>query len=156
MWPKSVPILVESKVVDRFIDGLAGSGSGLGLRRYEKGYREYIIHRHRNFDVKRLNTQGPYTLQLATVFVELSTAPRPLHTTGGNPISLPERLQRGGHTVWEYLKAGENNQQNFAIIGPPGSGKTALSISLLSMCAPAILNLPGWRDSSALRQWPLR
>ncbi|MCC6607498.1 MAG: hypothetical protein IT327_30105 [Anaerolineae bacterium] len=86
-------------------------------------YRQYIRYRFRDFNVKGLSTHGPYTLELARVYVELSVAPKPFHTATSNIVQLPEKLQSGRHNIWAYL---QQTEQNFAIIGPPGSGKTTL------------------------------
>lgn len=86
-------------------------------------YRQYIRYRFRNFNVKGLSTHGPYTLELARVYVELSVAPKPFHAASSNIVQLPEKLQSGRHDIWAYL---QQTEQDFAIIGPPGSGKTTL------------------------------
>ncbi|MBK8900780.1 MAG: NACHT domain-containing protein [Anaerolineaceae bacterium] len=86
-------------------------------------YRQYIRYRFRDFNVKGLSTHGPYTLELARVYVELSVAPKPFHAASSNIIQLPEKLQSGRHDIWAYV---QQTEQNFAIIGPPGSGKTTL------------------------------
>lgn len=86
-------------------------------------YRQYIRYRFRDFNVKGLSTHGPYTLELARVYVELSVAPKPFHAASSNIVQLPEKLQSGRHDIWAYL---QQTEQNFAIIGPPGSGKTTL------------------------------
>ena len=56
-----------------WIDGLPGRWRS----KPEKAYRQHLIYRHRDFDVKGLSTQGIYTLELEQVFVELSIAPQP-------------------------------------------------------------------------------
>ncbi len=92
----------------------------------ERRYREHMRHRHRFFDVRGLNTQGIYTLELEQVFVELTIAPRPAHEASTDPIhALPEGAQRG-QTIWSYLDLEQLAHQNLVIIGPPGCGKTTL------------------------------
>ena len=72
---------------------------------HHQKYTKYLSHRHRDFDVKGLSTQGIYTLMLQEVFVELSIAPQTLHDASVNPIQarIPEAMQAGQHTVWEFL-----------------------------------------------------
>ena len=86
-------------------------------------YRQYLRYKLRDFNVKGLSTHGPYTLELARVFVEMSVAPKPFQAARSNLIPLPTRLQTGQHEIWAYL---QQTEQNYAIIGPPGSGKTTL------------------------------
>ncbi|MCA9964924.1 MAG: hypothetical protein KC423_11790 [Anaerolineales bacterium] len=93
----------------------------------EKAYRQHLIYRHRDFDVKGLSTQGIYTLELEQVFVELSIAPQPPGKVPADPIQqLPDELRQGSHTIWQFLAAEPLQKQQFAILGAPGSGKTTL------------------------------
>jgi len=102
---------------------------------YHKRYRKYLIYQHRDFDVKGLNLQGPYALELDQVFIELSidtTIPQQMPT---NPI--PQELREGSHTIWYFLASAPLAKQNLVIIGPPGSGKTTLLKHItLSLVAP--------------------
>jgi Cdc6-like AAA superfamily ATPase len=91
-------------------------------RTYKKEYLQHLIYRHRTFDVKGLSTQGPHSLELEQVFVQLGVAPRAIHEASANPI--PQELLEGSHSVWDYVKS--DKIQNLAIIGAPGSGKTTL------------------------------
>ena len=95
---------------------------------FHKRYCHHIYHRHRNFDVKGLSTQGIYTLELQQVFVDLKIAPQTLHTASTDPIRKKRPDEREAYPIWTYLGNGGNGDQNqhLAIIGPPGSGKTTL------------------------------
>ena len=61
------------------------------------GYKSYYLQHaiefeHRNFDVKGLNTNGEFGLELEQVFVDLSLVPMAPHQASNNPIeSLPGR-----------------------------------------------------------------
>ena len=96
------------------------------VSRYYRYYCEYLIYQHRDFDVKGLNTQGIYTLNLEQVFVELRIDPKPAHYTSPDPLQVPEALRKGGHVIWDYLESEPLTGQHLVIIGPPGSGKTTL------------------------------
>ncbi len=42
---------------------------------YRRRYLEYLVYQHRTFDVKGLSTQGPYSLELDRVYVQLGVDP---------------------------------------------------------------------------------
>lgn len=117
---------VESKWVDRISDKIDQNLQSL-FSSYRRRYLEYIVYQHRVFDVKGLSTQGPYNLDLERVYVQLSVDPTSTHEANPNPITLvPDALQRGRHTVWEYVGGNGTHKNNYAILGAPGSGKTTL------------------------------
>ena len=62
--------------------------------RYRARYLEYLVNRHRNFDVKGLTTQGIYTLELQRVFVELSIAPQTLDKASVEIAHMSRETQR--------------------------------------------------------------
>jgi hypothetical protein len=94
---------------------------------YRKRYLEYMVYQHRVFDVKGLSTQGPYNLELERVYVQLGVDPTPAFQASSNPIHmLPENLQSGSHSIWEYITDKNIQKNNYAILGAPGCGKTTL------------------------------
>jgi energy-coupling factor transporter ATP-binding protein EcfA2 len=97
------------------------------LSGYDRRYRRFMVEQHRSFDVKGLTTQGPYSLMLDEVFVDLSLAPQPAHLVRSNPIpAVPEALAQGQHSIWAYLQSKQMRTQHLAVLGAPGSGKTTL------------------------------
>ncbi len=94
---------------------------------FRKKYLKHLINRHQDFDVKGLTTQGIYNLELEMVFVELRIDPNSLHLVSTELIQeMPQKFRKGNHTIWEFLEANSMHQQNLAVIGTPGSGKTTL------------------------------
>lgn len=121
VWQK-----LESKWVDRLADWIDLTLQSI-FSKYRQRYLEYLTYQHRSFDVKGLGTQGPYNLDLETVYVQLSVDPNSIHGVSSNPIqNLPEKLQSGSHTIWQYLYEKNIQGNNYAILGAPGSGKTTL------------------------------
>ncbi len=117
---------LESRWVTAIADGIDTTARSLRPG-YRRRYLRHIIHQHRFFDVKGLTTQGPYSLKLEQVFVALRLDPQTTQRAGINPIpNMPPTLQRGRHTLWDYLHAPQMSDQHLAILGPPGSGKTTL------------------------------
>jgi hypothetical protein len=54
---------------------------------YQWRYQRFMEQQHRFFDVKGLTTQGPYSLMLHQVFVDLSLIPQPAHQVGADPMT---------------------------------------------------------------------
>ncbi|MGA2490888.1 MAG: NACHT domain-containing protein [Anaerolineales bacterium] len=106
---------------------------------YRRRYLEYLVYQHRTFDVKGLSTQGPYSLELDKVYVELSVDPTTIHGASFNPLqNLPEKLRSGSHLIWQYVNDKNVQSHNYAILGAPGSGKTTLLKHMaLTLAAPA-------------------
>lgn len=90
--------------------------------KYEKYYlRHAIKFEHRTFDVKGLSTQNIYTLELEQVFVDLSLAPKTPHQAACDQIeNLPEELQSGRHSIWDYLDIGNGKPLHLAVPGGTG------------------------------------
>lgn len=117
---------LEGKWVERIADWIDMTALSI-FSKYRQRYLEYLTYQHRSFDVKGLSTQGPYNLDLETVYVQLSVDPTSAHGASSSPIqSLPEKLQSGSHTIWQYLYEKNTQGNNYAILGSPGSGKTTL------------------------------
>jgi len=121
VWQKMLPKLTEGAANDllKILGQIRGEEAQADFR---PSYLQYLIYRHRTFDVKGLSTQGPFSLELEKVFVDLSISPesRPL----ANPIPAPRELREGGHSIWKYINA--EGLSHLAILGAPGSGKTTL------------------------------
>ncbi|MBZ0282737.1 MAG: NACHT domain-containing protein [Anaerolineae bacterium] len=114
---------VWEKLIERWADRLTDAIDTRilsFLSPFRKRYLKYLIYKHRTFDVKGLSTQGPHSLELEQVFVQLGVAPGIDYTA--NPI--PPELSGGSHAIWEYLKS--EKIHNLAVIGSPGCGKTTL------------------------------
>lgn len=129
---------LEGKWTDRIADHIDRVFQTL-FSGYRRRYFEYISYHHRFFDVKGLRTQGPYSLDLEKVFVQLSVDPTPAHQITSNPIqSIPEHLRAGTHSIWKYINAHGMENRNLVILGAPGSGKTTLlKYIALSLAMPA-------------------
>src|ERR1700730_13057059 len=63
IWQK-----LESRWVDRMAEWFDHWTLSV-LSRYRKQYCQYLGFQHRDFDVKGLSLQGPYTLELNQVFI---------------------------------------------------------------------------------------
>lgn len=116
---------LESRWVDVMAEWLDHRVQSL-TSRYQHKYCQYLGFQHRDFDVKGLSLQGPYTLELNQVFIELSIDPTTIQLMSANPIPVPQTLREGSHSIWDYLASTPLANQHLAIIGPPGSGKTTL------------------------------
>ena len=124
-----VMVRVWQKLEGRWVDLVAESldhGVQSLVSHYRKKYCQYLGFQHRDFDVKGLSLQGPYTLELDQVFIELSIDPTTIQQMSANPIQVPQALREGSHSIWDYLASTPLAGQHLVVIGPPGSGKTTL------------------------------
>jgi predicted NACHT family NTPase len=143
---------LQSRWVDRLAEKVDGFVVGLAPG-YRKRYLEHLSYRHRNFDVKGLTTQGIYTLDLQSVFVELRIVPTPTHQISTDPLApvpaapVPAEL-RGQRPIWDYMNA--DSLKNLAVLGAPGSGKTTLLKYVTLRLAMPRNWLHRWRRRSTL------
>jgi NACHT domain len=115
--------------VEKTLVELAGGEIDVLLRDifsgYRKRYQGHVRKRYGTFDVKGLVTQGPFSLQIEEVYVELAVAPKQAAKVSGHP--LPNvTVTEGRHDLWTFLGYSQNGIPNLAILGAPGSGKTTL------------------------------
>jgi len=114
VWRRIRPLLVEMSV--DWVQRVARAF----FSRYERDYRKHVYYHCRVFDVKGLSIQGPHSLKLERVFVELSIVPhRPDTRTLDLLLSEPSAQSQ---EFWSYFE----QEGHFAVIGAPGSGKTTL------------------------------
>jgi energy-coupling factor transporter ATP-binding protein EcfA2 len=107
-----------SRRIALFVQDLASS--------YHRRYCQHLVYEHQVFDMKGLSTRTAHDLELEQVFVELSIDPTATHQATADPLHVPESLQWGEHTIWEYLISRSLVSRHLVIVGPPGSGKTTL------------------------------
>jgi hypothetical protein len=121
------------------------------LADYDRRYRQYVINQHRDFDVKGLTVQGAFPLELDQIFIELSIDPTTRREMSAR--LLPQSLREGGHTIWDYLASEALAKRLVVVVGPPGSGKTALlkHIALRLVAPQQAQRLP----ASLPNTWPL-
>jgi hypothetical protein len=114
---------LASRWRERLVDSI-----DLALRRrvsrFGRKYREFVLGGLRFIDLKGLATVGPFTPELAEVFVDVSLTLRPPHLVKAGmladlPVEIGER-----RTLGEFLD--RTKPVVLAVIGGPGSGKTTL------------------------------
>lgn len=95
------------------------------FRSSQKSWNELVVFRFRDFDVKGLATQGPFTLELMQVYVDLRIVASPLHAAPTNPLLEPAAGGEASSSetgMWPALLS----SGRIAILGAPGCGKTTL------------------------------
>src|SRR5271165_2868182 len=119
-WAKRVAGVIDQFVTTRFTA-------------YGKRYARHLYYQHRTFDIKGFPTQGKFALELENVYVDLSVDAAVATGIPQDPIRLPTSSQSGSkdagkarHDVFAWLAADPAKPRNFAIVGPPGSGKTTM------------------------------
>ncbi|HNC98878.1 MAG TPA: NACHT domain-containing protein, partial [Myxococcota bacterium] len=111
----------------------------------EHSYREWVIYRTRDFDVKGLSTQGNFSLELDRLYVDLRLMPESLHRPRMNPVA--PALESAEDTSSELeLPDAVDAFPRLAILGPPGCGKT----TLLRYAALQLAGPPSVRADSGL------
>ncbi|MCP4701908.1 MAG: NACHT domain-containing protein [Gammaproteobacteria bacterium] len=110
-----------SKIFTGFKNYILGLRSG-----FRRRYKREVIYEHRFFNVRGLRTTGTFTLELEQVFVELRIAPA-LNPNQVNANPLNNRELEGSRPLWDFLRLDTRRKDKvWAIIGPPGCGKTTL------------------------------
>ena len=94
------------------------------ITRYRARYRRAIYFQHRTFDIKGLNTQGAYSLELDQVFVELALSAEAPHKIPTDLLRKLNQTANDHRDIWAFLK--NEHCRHLAILGAPGSGKTTL------------------------------
>ncbi|GAK50230.1 serine/threonine protein kinase [Candidatus Moduliflexus flocculans] len=92
---------------------------------FRRRYNTHVLYEHRVFGSKGLRTPGQGILELAQVFVELRVAPSHALQVSASPLTA--KTVSGSQPVWAFLQRLKKNEATaFAILGPPGCGKTTL------------------------------
>jgi predicted NACHT family NTPase len=115
---------LEVKWADRLADWVDRHVTAM-FAGHRRRYLEHLVQRHRTLDVKGLTTQGIFALDLPQVFVQLDVDPAPLREISVSPLQ-DGRPAGTGRTIWELLGSPLLAGQHFAVLGPPGCGKTTL------------------------------
>jgi hypothetical protein len=97
--------------------------SGRWFTRPRRRYLNWLVARNHDIDIRGLSTQGPSSLAVESVFVDVALVSQPAHRITGHPLApAPEATDR--RPVWSFLKSWP--PRTLVIVGPPGSGKTTL------------------------------
>ena len=94
---------VWDKLETQYVDAVAkwtGPRIQSLLTRYRARYRRAIYFQHRTFDVKGLNTQGAYSLELDQVFVELALSAEPPHRIPNHMLRKPAPAANDHRDIW--------------------------------------------------------
>lgn len=107
-----------------WIDAQVRLYGSLLLSGFRRRYYRQLRYRHRVFNIRGLQTQGVFTLELEKVFVDLKVAPQSVEAVSPTVLRA-EGLSRNS-SVWELLVSGHAAFRSLAVVGPPGCGKTTL------------------------------
>jgi energy-coupling factor transporter ATP-binding protein EcfA2 len=105
-----------------------GGPRGTGLSRSRRDYLRWVIASNHDTDIRGTLIQGPYSLAVESVFVDVGLIPRPVHDPTGNPLEQvpgePIAGAAGRQSIWDFLRKQE--MRPLVVLGPPGSGKSTL------------------------------
>jgi hypothetical protein len=132
----------------RWSEALASRTDNVVKRLAADPERMFVRHlrlEHGCATVQGLAAQGTAAPALERVFVEPSLVPSLAKGYAMGPVpEVPEAWSQGAHTIWDYVQARSLQGVSLAIVGPPGSGKTALlKHTVLGLAA-------GWRKRRKL------
>lgn len=92
---------------------------------FKARYLELLIEDHRDYQMKGLQSQSPFVLDLEKIFVPLRVSAQSSHKISSNMLQTGKTDKT--HDIWDYLAADPQILNRcMAILGPPGSGKTTL------------------------------
>lgn len=92
--------------------------------RFDHRYRSLVLKSARFVETKGLATVGPFTPELADIYVDVGLAYRSPHQVQEGIVTQVPAEVTGRHCIWDFLDKPE--PQILAVVGVPGSGKTTL------------------------------
>ncbi len=113
----------------RVIFSAAREGLSTLLSRFRRRYLQQVIYEHRDLNVRGLQEQGAYTLEVEHVFVELRISSN--HPSRVNRDPLAKQILSESQPIWGFIRYMTRREGvGLAVLGAPGSGKTTLLQSI--------------------------
>lgn len=107
----------------RIIDHIDLVVAGI-FSRYDHRYRSHVLKGARFVETKGQVTVGPFTPELADIYVHVSLAYRSPHQVQEGIVAQVPADVIDRHCIWDFLDKPE--PRILAVVGVPGSGKTTL------------------------------